>query len=185
LIKKEARILGLAATTKRLKRVPVIGTVYRGNLWLDGIFKCQVQRGQRDQLSRLVRAIVQSKQYSQIHAVILSRENLLPGIRIEISDLSRKINLPVLSIIKKTPLSPRKMVGPQNQQRRARLKVESFRIKIAGRLVPLRAAGLSSEEAREIFAIACASGRWIPEAVRVAQIVAEHATNCDLFPERK
>jgi endonuclease V-like protein UPF0215 family len=176
LIKKEARILGLAATTKRLKRAPVIGIVYRGNLWLDGIFKCQVQRGRRERLSGLVRAIVQSRQYSQIHAVILSRENLLPGIRIEISDLSRKINLPVLSIIKKATFSHRKVVGLQNQQRRARSKVECFRIKIAGQLVLVRAAGLSSGEAQEIFAIACASGQSIPEAVRVAQIVAEHAT---------
>lgn len=163
----------------------MIGIVYRGNLWLDGIFKCQVQRGRRERLSGLIRAIVQSRQYSQIHAVILSRENLAPGIRIEISDFSRKINLPVLSIIKKTTFSHRKMVGHQNRQLRARSKVECFRIKIAGRLVHLRAAGLSSEEAHAIFAIACASGQWIPEAVRVAQIVAEHATKCELFPERK
>jgi len=185
LIKKEARILGLAATTKRLQRVPVIGIVYRGNQWLDGIFKCQVQRGPRERLSGLVQAIVQSRQYSQIHAVILPRENLAPGIRIEISDFSRKINLPVLSIIKKRTSSHRKIVGHENRLRRARLKVECFRIKIAGRLVHLRAAGLSSEEAHEIFAIACASGQWIPEAVRVAQIVAENAAKCELFPERK
>ena len=175
MIKKEARILGLAATPRTLKRIPVIGVVYRGNLWLDGIFKCQIRRGGREPLSRLVTAIVQSKQYSQIHAVILSRENLAPGIRIDISNFSRRINLPVLSIVKKTTLS----------QRGARSKVQPLRIRIAGRLVYIRAEGVSSEEAQEIFAIACASGKRIPEAVRVAQIVAKHTTGCDPRPEGK
>ena len=174
MIKREARILGLAAPSRRLKQVPVIGIVYRGSLWLDGIFKCQVQAGPRERSSGLVRTVLQSRQYSQIHAVILSRESLAPGIRIEISDFSRKINLPILSIRKTTP-SCRKVVGHGIRQRRTKLKTECFRIKVAGRFVHLKAAGLSSEEAREIFAIACARGRWIPEAVRVAQIVADHA----------
>jgi endonuclease V-like protein UPF0215 family len=172
LIKKEARILGLAAPTKRLKRVPVIGVVYRGNLWLDGMFKCQVQRDPHGRLSGLVKAIVQSRQYTQIHAVVLSKEDLAPGIRINISDFSRKIDLPVLSIVKKT--------GPS--QGGATTKVERLRIKIAGRLVHVRAAGLSREEAGEIFAVACTSGQWLPEAVRVAQIVAEQATRCENSP---
>ena len=177
MIKKEARILGLATPTIKLKRVPVIGVVYRGNLWLDGIFKCQIHSGRRERLSGLVRTIVHSKQYSQIHAVILSRENLAPGVLIDNADFSRRINLPVLSIIK--------VVGYRNRQRHAGSKAECFHIKIAGRVVYVRAAGLSREEAHEIFAVACSNGRWIPEAVRVAQIVAEQATECDLLLERK
>jgi endonuclease V-like protein UPF0215 family len=172
LIKKEARILGLAAPTKRLKRVPVIGVVYRGNLWLDGMFKCQVQSDQHGRLSGLVKAIIQSRQYTQIHAVILPREELAPGIRIKISDFALKINLPVLSIVEKTAPS----------QRGATTKVERLRIKIAGRHLHLRAAGLSREQAGEIFAVACTSGQWLPEAVRVAQIVAEQATRCQNLP---
>jgi len=152
--------------------VPVIGVVYRGSLWLDGMFECQVQRDRRGRLSGLVKAIVQSRQYAQIHAVILSREDLALGSRIHISDFSRKINLPVLSIVRKKTPSPRE----------AEAKVESFRIKAAGRLVHVRAAGLSREKAGEIFAVACTSGQWLPEAVRVAQIVAEQATRCENLP---
>jgi len=172
LIKKEARILGLAASTRRLKRVPVIGVVYRGSLWLDGMFKCQVQGDRPGRLSGLVKAIVQSRQYTQIHAVILSREDLALGVRIDISSLSRKINLPVLSIVRKTT----------SFQRGSTTKVERLRLDVAGRRVLVGAAGLSMEEAEEIFAVACTSGEWLPEAVRVAQIVAEQADRCENLP---
>jgi endonuclease V-like protein UPF0215 family len=183
LIKKEARILGLSAPTGKLKQTPVVGVVFRGNLWLDGILVCQIQPDRPDCLSTLVRAIVQSRQYSQIHAVILSREKLVSGIRTDILGLSRKINLPVVSISRET--AQQRTNSHQNERPSSRSKVEYFSVKVAGASVCLKTAGISPQEAREIFVVACANGRRIPEAVRVADLVAKHAGRRSLFSEAK
>jgi endonuclease V-like protein UPF0215 family len=161
----------------------VIGVVFRGSLWFDGLLTCEIRPGEPDCVSSLVRAIVRSKQYSQIHAAILSREDLVCGIRIDGSDLSRRINLPVVSISRDTARS--KPPPYQNEQSSSRLERNFFSIEIAGGLVTVKAAGIGPEETREIFAVACASGQRIPEAVRVAKIVAMHVTGRGIFPQIK
>jgi len=166
-----------------LKRIPLIGIVFRGNLWLDGILTCRVEPDRPNYLSGLVRAIVRSRQYSQIHAVILSRENLVPGSRIGISDLSRKINLPVICILRRTVRHGTH--SHQNKPFPTKSKVKYFTIKTAGGLVSVKAAGLDREGTRQIFHVACREGAWIPEAVRVADVVARHVTRGCPFPERK
>jgi len=170
LIKKEARILGLAAASGRLQQISVVGIVFRGNLWFDGMFTCQIRPKEHDYMAKLVSAIVQSKQYSQIHAVILPREVLGSGVRLDISDLSHKINLPVISIARRVIY--RKRHPQRNPEPKS--KTDSFSIKIGGGKVPVEVSGMSRDQTRETFAVACADGQQIPEAVRVAKMVATH-----------
>ena len=154
----------------RLHEIPVIGIVFRGNLWLDGILTCQIRPKEPDCMAGLVSAIAQSRHYSQIHAVILPREVLVPAVQFDISDFSHKINLPVISIARKTLYRKR----PTRRNPKTKSKTDSFSIKIARGLIPVKVSGISREETREIFAVACVDGQQIPEAVRVAKIVAKH-----------
>ena len=121
-------------------------------------------------MAGLVSAIVQSRQYSQIHAVILPRETLVSGVRFDISDFSHKINLPVISIARRAPYRER----PTYRKPMPRSRTDYFGFKIAGRLLPVRVSGISREETREIFDVSCVEGQQIPEAVRVAKMVAKH-----------
>lgn len=171
MIKKEARILGLAAASGRLQQISVVGIVFRGNLWFDGMFTCQIRPNEHDCIAKLVSAIVRSRQYSQIHAVILPREVLGSGVRLDISDLSHKINLPVIAIARKALYQKR----PLHRNPKPKSKTDSFSIKIGGGKVPVEVSGMSRDQTREIFAIACVDGQQIPEAVRVAKMVATHA----------
>ncbi len=172
MIKKEARILGLAAASSGHLPSLVIGIIFRGNLWLDGILTCQIRPKQPDWLAGLVSAIVRSRQYSQIHAVILPKKVLVDGVRFDISDFSHKINLPVISITRRTLYQN----GPTHRKPTPKSKEDYFNIKRAGRLVPVMVSGISREETRQIFAVACLEGQQIPEAVRVAKMVATHVT---------
>jgi endonuclease V-like protein UPF0215 family len=121
-------------------------------------------------MSGLVKAIVQSKQYSQIRAIILSSEDIVSGVRIDISDFSHKVNLPVITIARRTL-----------HRQRPNSRTDYFSIKTAGGLVHVKISGMSREKAHEIFAVACAEGQQIPEAVRVARIVATHVTERQLI----
>jgi endonuclease V-like protein UPF0215 family len=170
LIKREARLLGLAAHKRRRKQIQAIGVVYRGNLWLDSVIASQFSPNQPEYLHGLIEAIIRSKQYSQIQAVILAREDLVAGIRIDISDFSRKISLPVICLIGRTAY--RKIPGHSLKQFS---QAERFDLKIAGKVVRVGVVGLKREEAQEIFEVACANGQSIPEAVRVAEIIASHS----------
>lgn len=157
MLKKEIRILGLSASSERTKKVPVVGVVFRGSLWLDGVFTCLLEPGRRDYLSDLARSIRKSKQYSQVHAVILAKKELLPDHHINISALFRKIRLPVILVMRKDD-------PPEARGR--------YPISVRGRPVYVRVQGMSYERAAEVFSVGCAGNHRIPEAVRVADLVA-------------
>lgn len=159
MLKKEIRILGLSSSSNRRKKVPVVGVVFRGSSWLDGVFTCILEPGRRDYLSDLARAIMQSRQYSQVHAVILSREDLVAGTRINVSALAHKVSLPVISLIERS--NPRRAKG-------------HYLFAMRGRPILVRAAGISYARTREVFSIGCAGNHRIPEAVRVADLMTTH-----------
>jgi endonuclease V-like protein UPF0215 family len=168
LIKKEARILGLAAASVRQEKISVVGIVFRGNLWVDGILTCQIEPEEPDWMTVLASTIVKSGHYSQIHAVILQNKFPERGTRFDISDFARKINLPVISIRGRTHV--RKSAIHRNPEPKSR--TDSFGIKGAGEILSVNVSGLGQEEACEIFTVACVEGQQIPEAVRIAKMVA-------------
>jgi endonuclease V-like protein UPF0215 family len=170
LIKKETRILGLAAASVRQKHIPAIGIVFRGSLWLDGILTCWIRVEEPDWTAELANTIVRSSHYSQIHAVILQKKFPIPGIRFDISDFARNINLPVISIVERARVQKRTI--RRNPQFKSR--PDSFEIKMAGGILAVNVSGIGCEETCEILAVACVEGQWIPEAVRIAKIAVTH-----------
>lgn len=138
-----------------------MGVVYRGRFWLDGILTCALGRDKRDDNSRISRAIKESKQYSQLHAVILSSNRILRDRKIDITDLSHKLRLPVIALeLNSQPRSgkkPGKTVG--------------YRIVVNGRRISVLASGNSSEIIQEMFGVACRRDHAVPEAVRVADLI--------------
>jgi endonuclease V-like protein UPF0215 family len=183
LLKKEARILGISTPIKELHRAPLIGVVFRGNLWLDGLTTCWL-RPRGNHLIQLTQAILQTKQYSQIHAVIFSREKLTPYVRIDLADLSRRIRLPVIAIVKKNKSRKRNALRVKPSIRHA-TETENFDIEVNGRSISVKAVGINREATRELFEVTCADNCGIPEAVRIADLIAKHVSSRILFRRSK
>ncbi len=158
-MKKESRILGISSPNRPMDPVPVVGVIFRGNLWLDGVITSVLNPTKRDYLSGLAMMIIESKQYSQIHAVILAKAQLVANATTNVNLLAAKTHLPVMIIKRKNIRHERftrlacKPLGP------------------GGPTVSL-SRGCTLEFAREVFKVGCAKGRRIPEAVRVANLVA-------------
>ena len=166
MIKKEARILGLSAARKD-HRILVVGVVFRGALWLDGVTSCAIENG-TNQNSELSRAIKQSKQHSQLHAIIL-KEQLVPGWKVNITDLARRVKLPVIATTNRHISSaPEKSKGTRGIQR--------YGIVINGRQFLVLAVGLSRANAEQVFTVGCTPTSRIPEAVRVANLLVQQAS---------
>lgn len=168
MLKKQARILGLSATAKRKGATLVVGVVFRGSCWLDGILTCSLESDKRDHVSQISKAIMKSRQYSQLHAVILSQKKIAPGWDIDITDLAQRIKLPVISLVKKN------RTGMKN--RKKLLGANYYHLVINKKPVFVLAKGLGLEMTQELLTIACTSGSSIPEAVRVANLIAEQVT---------
>jgi endonuclease V-like protein UPF0215 family len=102
-----------------------------------------------------------------LHAVILSREQIVPGGDIDIVELARRLKLPVIAIIKKR--------GAMKDIKKT-LKANYYDLELNGERLYLLAKGISREKTQEVFTIGSTPKSSIPEAVRVANLITEQVT---------
>lgn len=175
MLKREARILGLSAARKGNKII-VVGIVFRGSSWLDGIVTSAVEGNERDYHSQIARTIMKSRQYSQLHAIILRRDPLVRGWRTVLTELAREVNLPVIAIASSQgSRTHRSSQIPTNSRR--------YDFTVKSNLIPVVVVGFKKDEAEQLFNVGCGREGKIPEAVRVADLVAREITH-SLSPRR-
>ena len=165
MLKKEIRILGLSISRELKGRRIVVGVVFRGKSWLDGVFTCSLDTGRGDSISRISKAVTKSRQYSQLHAVIISTKRNVLQAGIDLAELARKIKLPVISITQKHRASKRK--GNDGTG------VKHYELIVNHKQVSVLAKGITAEKAQEVFAIASGPHSQIPEAARVANLITD------------
>jgi endonuclease V-like protein UPF0215 family len=179
LLKKETRILGISAPEGKLRSTPVIGVVFRGNMWVDGLTTCWF-KPRDNHLIQLAQAILRTRQYSQLHAVILAREKLAPHARIDLVELSRRIKLPVIAIIRRKRSGKMVRVKPS-----IRHSMKIFDIEVHGGSLSIKAANIDREAARELFEVTCSDNYSIPEAVRISDLITKHLSKRIFIPRSK
>ena len=162
MLKKEIRILGLSSAVNVKQQRSIVGTIFRGNSWLDAVLTCVIAPHE-DYLPKIIRMILNSKQHPQIRAII-SRGTLLPGRVRDLRVLADRTHLPVIPIIKISENISTKM---KSTPLSGKLCVERN-----GRIVMIRAFGLNATMARATFILGCKDNLFIPEALRVAELIA-------------
>jgi len=159
LLKKETRILGLSATTDVKSGILVVGAIFRGSSWLDGILTCAFRSKTDLKMLKLSRAIMRSRQYSQLHAVIISKNQTVLQQDNHIAELARRLKLPVILILK-LPKKTNQAPG-----------VERYELDINGERLHVSTKGMSFKEVQELFTVGCVPNSYIPEAVRIADLI--------------
>jgi len=157
-LKKEIRILGIAATDSKSER-RLVGIIFRGNLWLDGILTCSFDT-HTDYISDIARTILKSRQYSQIR-VIISRENSLPKGLLDLRKLSLETHLPTISIKSKNHSQ-----STTKYQTKQYVCIQKGRKKVTAQTLEL-----DKRAASEIYLIACRGNSLVPEALRTAELI--------------
>jgi endonuclease V-like protein UPF0215 family len=167
LLKKETRILGISAGSCTNDKALVVGTVFRGCSWLDGVLTCWIDSKTAHPLSKISRTITNARQYSQLHAVILSNEQSVTELEINITELARRVKLPVISIRKKRAAikKSKKLLGTNH-----------YELEVDGKPLHVLAKGISRNNAQELFTLTSKPKISIPEAARVADLIAEQVT---------
>lgn len=181
-VKPEIRVLGIddgVFTPHTKGTVDVIGVVFRGGYWLDGVMRTQVEIDGMDATKKIASMIVESPHYDQLRIVMLNGVTMAGFNVVDIEDLYEKVKLPVIAVTRDKPNFDDIRKALQNlPQSENRWKA----IEKAGRIIEVRtrrgeepiyahATGVSEEDAKRILK-GTSTRSNIPEALRVAHLVA-------------
>ena len=185
-IKPEIRVLGIddGGFVPRTKgTVDVVGVVYRGGYWFEGIMRAEITLDGLDSTEKMATMIEGSPFYGELRVVVLDGVTFAGFNVVDISKLSRRIDLPVISVVREKP--------DLEEIRSALKNLPEFEIRWqamenAGKIfevetrkgenpVYMHMAGILREDAEKIMK-KTSTQSLIPEALRVAHIIASGLT---------
>jgi len=185
-IKPEIRVLGIddGGFVPRTKgTVDVVGVVYRGGYWFEGVMHTKITIDGLDATEKIAAMIKSSPFYGELRVIVLDGVTFAGFNVVDISKLSRRVDLPVISVTRKKP--------DLEEIRSALKNLPDFEIRWramenAGKIfevetrkgenpVYMHLAGILREDAEKIMK-KTSTRSLIPEALRVADIIASGLT---------
>lgn len=188
-IKPEIRVLGVddgifVPHTKGT--VDVVGIVYRGGYWLDGVMRTEVTIDGMDATEKTAAMIKKSPHYEELRVVTLNGITFAGFNVVDINKLFKTVNLPVIAVTQGKPDLEKIKKALENlpEYERRWQTIES-----AGKIIEVQTrnteepvymqiAGISQEDAEKILKSTSTRSN-IPEALRVAHIIASGLTRSE------
>ena len=188
-IKPEIRVLGVddGIFVPRTKgTVDVIGVVYRGGYWIDGVMRTEVTIDGMDATKNIAEMIKKAPHYAELRIVILDGITFAGFNVVDINLLAQTVDLPVISVVRKKPdlKTIRKALKnlPESERRwkatKSAGKIIEVQIRKTDDAVYMQIAGISEEDAEKILKNTSTQSN-IPEALRVAHIIASGLTRSE------
>ncbi|MCX8177775.1 MAG: DUF99 family protein [Candidatus Bathyarchaeota archaeon] len=181
-IKPEIRVLGIDdGKFKPRSRglVPVVGVVFRGGYWLDGVMHTKVRVDGFDATEKITLMITRSSHYKQLRVVMLDGITFAGFNIVDIKRLNESTFLPVIAITREKPdfkkIHEALKILPKTEERwQAVLNAgEVYEISIGkkGEKLYMQTAGIRMEDAEKIIRLT-ATRSYMPEALRIAHLIA-------------
>ena len=182
IIKPEIRVLGVddgffIPHSKGF--APVIGVVFRGGYWLDGVVSTKVEIDGFDATDKIASMIVNSAHYRQVRVVMLDGITFAGFNVVDLKKLGAETKLPVIAItrdkpdlddiraaLKKLPESQRRWKALLNAGQIFEVSTRSDSEKVY-----VEMNGILEEDARKIVKLTSTRSS-VPEALRVAHLIA-------------
>jgi len=185
-IKPEIRVLGVddgSFVPHAKGTVDVVGVVYRGGYWLDGVMRTEVTVDGMDATERIAGMIKKAPHYEEVRVVILDGITFAGFNVVDINKLFEMVSLPVIAVaLEKPDLEKiRKALEslPQCERRWQAIesagKIIEVQTRDTGETVYTQIAGVSEEDAEKILRSTSTRSN-IPEALRVAHTIASGLT---------
>jgi len=178
-IKKEIRILGIDDApfdkTKKKRKVLVVGTVFRGGEFLDGILSTKVMQDGKDSTSQLVNLIKKTRHLQQLQCIMLDGIALGGFNVVDINLLAEKTRLPVIVIMRKLPnmekiKSALELIKQKNKMEIIKKAGKIYNTKVRGKNVYFQKANISEELAEKIIKTSTTHS-LIPEPLRISHLI--------------
>ena len=180
-IKREIRVLGVddGPFTPHQGYAPVVGVVFRGGYWLDGVLSTKVKVDGFDATDNISSMIVESPHYRQVRVIMLDGVTFGGFNIVNIKELNVLTKLPVIVVtrdkpdfreihaaLKNLPRSAERWIAVQDAGQIFEVQTRS-----GGERVYMEICGIQESDARRIVQLTSTRSN-IPEALRVAHLVA-------------
>jgi len=181
-VKPEIRVLGVddGVFTPHVEAwVPVVGVVFRGGYWLDGVMHTKITVDGFDATDKISSMITNSPHYQQLRVIMLNGITFAGFNVVDINALNAETRLPVIAVTRQKPnlTEIREALThlPESDKRwhvvlnagelaevTTRHETEKIYVQIAG---------VSEEDAIKVLRLTSTRSN-IPEALRVAHLIA-------------
>ncbi len=171
----QPRVLGIDDAPferEKTKSVLVVGVLYRGYEFLEGLITTKVRQDGWDSTKKLVEAI-RGRFYNQIQYVFLNGIALGGFNVVDIQTLSMEIKKPVIVLMRKEPDFEAMKIAMQklpNPSKRWKIIEKAGPVFNGGKIF-FQFSGIEKEKARKFIEMTTVRGN-LPEALRVAHIIA-------------
>lgn len=181
-IKPEIRVLGVddGVFTPHVKGFAlVVGVVFRGGYWLDGVMRTKVKVDGLDATSKIVSMIVDSPHYRQLRVIMLDGVTCAGFNVVDIEKLNAKTGLPVIVVSRDKPnfaeirAALKHLPDSEKRWKTIQKAGELFEVSTRGKRAKIfmEVAGVCEEDARKIVQLTATRSN-VPEPLRVAHLVA-------------
>jgi len=178
-IKREIRILGIDDSAILNEKVMIVGTVFRGGDWMDGVLRSDITKDGLDATDVICRMITRSKHYGQIRVVMLDGITYAGFNVVDIQKLYRQTGIPVIVVMRSKPdfekIKSALKYFQDGEERWAIIELAGRINKIASRneksSIYVQNAGISFESVNKIIRLTSIRSN-IPEPLRVAHLIA-------------
>lgn len=172
--KSQIRVLGVddGPFTRSTERVLVVGTVYRGGDFMDGVLSTSVMRDGDDATDAIIAMIRKSKWHPIIQYILFNGIAVGGFNVIDVRKLATQTGIPVIVVVRRMP----DLLNICRILKRLKMGAKAKLIEQAGELhkigkVWVQLTGLTPERATQIMRITCTRAE-IPEPIRIAHIIA-------------
>ena len=182
IVKPEIRVLGVddGVFTPHTKGYAlIVGVVFRGGYWLDGVMHTKVKVDGVDGTRKIASMIMGSPHHKQLRVIMLNGVTFAGFNVVDIKRLNAETMLPVIAVTRDRPnfeeirLALENLSHRENRWRAIRGTGELFEVQTRDKAsrVYMQIAGLCEEDARRILQVTSTRSS-IPEALRVAHLIA-------------
>ncbi len=181
-IKPEVRILGVddGSFEPRSKvAVPLVGVVFRGGQWLEGVIRTYIERDGTDVTERLVDMVNKTRHKGQLRVIMVDGLTFAGFNVLDAREVFRETGLPVIAISRQLPdmgAIRRAIEHLPGWKKRWKIikgtgKIYPVVTKSRGAPIYMQAVGINKPDAENIVKVA-STRSLVPEPLRVAHLVA-------------
>ncbi|MBI4919198.1 DUF99 family protein [archaeon] len=174
MLRKETRVLGIddGPFSKKDKNVLVVGVLFRGGEFLDGVLSTKIKVDGKNSTDKLTKMINTSKFKINLKAILLDGIALGGFNVIDIYKLNKKTKVPVIVVMRTYP-NYEKIYSALDK---AKLKFQKRLIEKLDKpakvgKIFIQTAGLTFEDAKQLVNLTTKHA-FIPEPLRVAHLIA-------------
>jgi endonuclease V-like protein UPF0215 family len=181
-IKPEIRVLGVddGAFTPHVEGTAlIVGVVFRGGYWLDGVLHTKVKVDGLDATDEIASMVVDSPHYKQLRVIMLNGVTCAGFNVVDIKKLSAETKLPVITVTREKPdfaeirEALKNLSDSEERWKAMQSSGELFEACTRNKQskVYVQMAGVCFEDTKKILQVTSTRSD-IPEALRVAHLIA-------------